>query len=353
MIKLLPYLRLAVDQKASDLYFTADAPAMLRVEGVMRAVGREPMSAETVRNLVMSILTPEQQESFDKNHDLDLATAAGGLGRFRVNVYQQRGVVAMVMRYIPNEVPKLESLHLPETLAELALLKRGLVLLVGPTGSGKSTTMAAMINHRNEKASGHILSIEDPIEYVHANHRAIISQREVGLDTESYERALVSAMREAPDVIYIGEIRRQATMDACLQLANTGHLVLSTLHSNNSTQAVQRIVNFYPQDHRDQLYVDLSMTLRAIVSQRLVPGVEGGRVPAVEVLINSPYVSELIRSSRIDEIPETLAKGEGRGMQAFDEAIYRLYKDGVISRQEALANADSRTSLDARINFGG
>jgi len=353
MLKILPYLKLAVERNASDIFFTPSAPAMLKINGEMIAVGRSLMTADLVEELAFSILTPEQQEYLKKNLELDMATQAGGLGRFRVNLFHQRGQIAMVLRHVKAEIPRVEELGLPEVLNELVMLKRGLVLMVGATGSGKTTSLSAMLQHRNESMSGHILTIEDPIEYVHVNKRSIVNQREVGSDTVSYERALISAMREAPDVILVGEIRTRETMDAAFQLANTGHLALSTLHANNAYQALLRIVNLYPQELRDQLYMDLSQTMRGIVSQRLVRAKAGGRVPAVEVLINTPYVSELILSRRIDEIRENLQQSKERGMQSFDASLYELYQAGKIDLETALGNADSRANLEARINFGG
>lgn len=352
MLKILPYLKLAVEKNASDLYLTPDAPAMLRIEGEMAAVGKSALTAEFVKELVHSILTPEQQIHLDRHWEIDLATEAGGLGRFRVNAYHQRGNVSMVMRYIKAEVPKLDELGVPEVLKSLAMLKRGLILMVGPTGCGKSTTLAAMIRHRNETASGHILSIEDPIEYMHRNRRSIVSQREVGLDTISYERALISAVRAAPDVVFIGEVRQRNTMEACIQIANTGHLLMSTLHANNAAQALQRIVNLYPVEMRDQLYLDLSLSLRAIVSQRLALGRDGKRRAALEVMINTPYIADLILSRRISEIGEAMEQSSDRGMQTFDQALYALYEKGEIDMETALSQADSRANLEARINFG-
>jgi len=253
---------------------------------------------------------------------------------------------------IPEELKTLEELSLPVSLAELAMQPRGLVLVTGPTGSGKSTTLAAMINHRNETQTGHILTIEDPIEFIHPNRRSIINQREVGQDTMSYERALKSALREAPDVILVGEVRTRETMDACIQLANTGHLAISTLHANNAYQALQRIVNLYPEALRDQLYMDLSLTLRAIISQRLVRRKDGKRCAAMEVLLNTPYVQELILNKRIDEIKEAMNQSSDKGMLTFDHSLFGLYKSGAITLDEALSNADSRTNLEAKINFG-
>ncbi|MCK9386608.1 MAG: PilT/PilU family type 4a pilus ATPase [Nevskia sp.] len=352
MLKILPYLKLAIEKSASDIYFTTGAPAMLRIEGDMHPVGKTLLTAEFIRELALSILTPEQQEYLQKHLEIDFATEAGGLGRFRVNVFNQRNSLAMVLRYVRSEIPRLADLAMPEGMRDLAMLKRGMILMVGATGSGKSTTLAAMLNHRNENSAGHILTIEDPIEFVHPNRRSIVNQREVGEDTISYERALQSSLREAPDVIFIGEVRKRETMDACIQLANTGHLAISTLHANNAYQALQRIVNLYPDDMRSQLYLDLGLTLRAIISQRLVRRRDGRRIAAVEVMVNTPYIQDLIIRQRIDEIPEAMNQSSDRNMLTFDQSLYRIYKSGEIELEEALANADSRTNLEAKINFG-
>ena len=352
MLKILPYLKLAVEKNASDIYFTSNSPAMLRIEGEMIAVGKNVLTSEFIRELAYSILTPEQQEHFTKRLEIDLATQAGGLGRFRVNIFHQRNTVAMVLRLVRSDIPTIESLGMPATLKDLAMLKRGMILMVGATGSGKTTTLAAMIGHRNETAAGHILTIEDPIEFIHPNRRSIINQREVGIDTETYDRALVSSLREAPDVIQVGEVRKRETMDAVIQLANTGHLAISTLHANNAYQALQRIVNLYPDELRDQLFMDLSLTMRAIVSQRLVRRKDGKRCAAIEIMINTPYISELILKKRIDEVKEAMSQSSDKGMLTFDTSLYKLYKDGVIELEEALNNADSRTNLEAKINFG-
>ncbi|MGQ0701291.1 MAG: PilT/PilU family type 4a pilus ATPase [Panacagrimonas sp.] len=352
MQKILPYLKLCVDKQASDLYFSANAPAMLRIEGEMMPIGKTLMTPDMIRELVNSVLSPDQQDVLLSRHEIDLATEAAGVGRFRVNVFTQRGSIAMVMRNVRSDIPQLDALGLPEVLKNLVMQRRGLVLLVGGTGCGKTTTLAAMINHRNESASGHILAIEDPIEFVHPNRRSIVNQREVGTDTESYERALISALRESPDVILIGEIRRRETMESCIQLANTGHLALSTLHANNAVQALQRIVNLYPQDARDPLYMDLSMTLRAIVSQRLVRGKDGKRHAAVEVMLNTPYIRDLILSKRIDEIRDAMEQSSDKGVQTFDQSLRTLYECGAIDLEEALTNADSRANLEAKISFG-
>lgn len=353
MLKILPYLKLAVEKSASDIFFTANAPAMLKIEGEMLAVGKTLLTSDFIRELAYSILVPEQQRYLEEHLEIDLATQAGGLGRFRVNIFNQRGSLGMVLRYVKSQVPTLAELNVPPVLQDLIMLKRGMILMVGATGSGKSTTLAAMLNHRNENSSGHILTIEDPIEFVHPNKRSIFNQREVGTDTVSYERALKSSLREAPDVILIGEIRVRETMDACTQLANTGHLAISTLHANNAYQALQRIVNLYPDNMRGQLYMDLGMTLRAIISQRLVRRRDGRRVAAFEVMVNTPYVQELILNKRIDEIKEAMNQSSDKGMQTFDQSLYGLYKAGTIELDEALENADSRTNLEAKINFGG
>ena len=353
MLKILPYLKLAVEKNASDIYFTTNAPAMLKVEGQMLAVGKNKLTGEFIRELATSILTPEQQEFLQSNREIDLATEAGGLGRFRVNIFHQRDSLGMVLRYVKSDVPRVDDLGVPEVLKDLIMHKRGMLLMVGATGSGKSTTLAAMINHRNENAAGHILTIEDPMEFVHPNKRSIVNQREVGTDTLSYENAIHSSLREAPDVILIGEIRARETMDACLQLANTGHLSISTLHANNAYQALQRIINLYPEELRDQLYMDLSLTLRAIISQRLVRTKDGKRCAAVEVMINTPFISELILNRRVDEIKDAMAQSSDKGMLTFDNSLFTLYKEGRIDLDEALNNADSRTNLEAKINFGG
>ena len=352
MLRILPYLKLAVEKNASDLFFTSNAPAMLKIEGEMLAVGKTQMTNSLIRELVESILTPEQTQYLEQHQEIDMATDAGGLGRFRVNVFTQRNSTAMVLRYVKAEIPTIEKLGVPEVLKDLALMKRGMILMVGATGSGKSTTLAAMVNHRNDHAAGHILTIEDPIEYVHPNKRSIINQREVGTDTESYARALKSALREAPDAILIGEVRVRETMDAVIQLANTGHLAISTLHANNAYQALQRIVNLYPDELRGQLYMDLSMTLRAIVSQRLVRRKDGRRCAAMEVMICTPYIADLILNHKIEEVKEAMVNSSDRGMLTFDTSLYKLYTDGLIDLEEALSNADSRANLEAKINFG-
>ncbi|MES0872581.1 PilT/PilU family type 4a pilus ATPase [Sinimarinibacterium thermocellulolyticum] len=354
MLKILPYLKLCVEKNGSDLFFTANAPAQIKIEGELMPIGKNVLTREFIKELALSILSDEQQKHLQEHLEIDLATEAGGLGRFRVNIFHQRGSIGMVLRYVRAQVPRLDDLGgMPPVLKDLILHKRGLILMVGATGAGKTTTLAAMINHRNETQTGHILTIEDPIEFIHPNKRSIVNQREVGQDTVSYERALKSALREAPDVILVGEVRTRETMDACIQLANTGHLAISTLHANNAYQAMQRIVNLYPEAMREQLYMDLSLTLRAIISQRLVRRKDGKRCAAMEVMINTPYVQELILSRRIDELREAMNQSSDKGMLTFDSSLYGLYRSGMITLEEALSNADSRTNLEAKINFGG
>ena len=347
-----PYLKLMVEKKASDLYFTTNAPVKIKIEGKQVPVGKTLLTPEMVREAAYGIMSEKQRKSYEVKHECDFAIAEEGVGRFRVNVFVQRGNVAMVLRYIPSEVPKFENLNLPPVLKELILHKRGLLLMVGSTGSGKSTTLSAMINHRNENQAGHILTIEDPIEFSHPNIQSIVNQREVGQDTLSYANALKSSLREAPDVILIGEIRDRETMEAAIELAGTGHLAISTLHANNAHQTMDRIINMFPQELHKQLFMDLSLNLRSIISQRLVLGKDGKRVAAVEVMLNTPHIADLILKGQVDEIREAMEESPEGGMQSFDQALYNLYKEGRIELEEALKNADSRANLEAKINFG-
>ena len=351
-MNLKPLLKLMVEKKASDLFLTSNAPVKIKIEGRILPVNKQELKPEAIRQAALSIMTAEQMDQFTKELELDFAVSEPKLGRFRVNAFHQRGEVAMTLRYITSEIPRLEELGLPNVLKELALRKRGLLLMVGATGSGKSTSLAAMLDHRNEHTSDHILTIEDPIEYVHTNKNAIVNQREVGGDTHSYGRALRSAMREAPDVIQIGEIRDRETMEAMLALAGTGHLAISTLHANNAAETLDRIVNMFPALQHPQVLLDLSQYLLAIISQRLIKSRSGRRLAAVEVLINTPHVSELISKGDVAGVKEALAESREPGMQSFDGALYEIYRQGKIDQQEALANAESRTNLEARINFG-
>jgi twitching motility protein PilU len=347
-----PYLKLMVEKNASDLYLTVNAPVKIKIEGKQVPVGKTLLTPELVRDAAYGIMSEKQRKSYEVKHECDFAIAEEGVGRFRVNVFVQRGNVAMVLRYIPSAVPQFDNLKLPPILKELILHKRGLLLMVGSTGSGKSTTLASMINHRNENQSGHILSIEDPIEFSHPNIQSIINQREVGQDTLSYANALKSSLREAPDVILIGEIRDRETMEAAIELAGTGHLAISTLHANNAHQTMDRIINMFPQELHKQLFMDLSLNLRSIISQRLVIGKDGKRVAAVEVMLNTPHIADLILKGQVDEIRQAMEESPEGGMQSFDQALFNLYKEGRIELEEALKNADSRANLEAKINFG-
>jgi twitching motility protein PilU len=347
-----PLFKLMVERQASDLFFTPNAPIKIKIEGQIHAVNKQVLSPDSVRAAAFSLMTPEQIEYFQRELEIDFAISEKGLGRFRVAIFYQRGYPAMVMRYITAEMPRIDGLGLPEILTDLTKLKRGLILMVGATGSGKSTTLAAMINYRNENFSDHIVTIEDPIEFLHSNKRSIVNQREVGLDTKSYARALKGAMRAAPDVILIGEIRDQESMEAAISLAGTGHLVLATLHANNCAETLDRIINMFPHQQHAQILLDLSQYLRAILAQRLVPGTDGRRAPAVEVMLNTPHISELIRRGDVSSIKEAIVNSAEKGILSFDNSLVALFKAGRISMDEALANADSRTNLEARINFG-
>jgi twitching motility protein PilU len=348
-----PYLKLMVEKDASDIFFSVASPIRIKAGGKIMIVGKNVLTEEVMQTITQKIMTAEQWAFFEKELEIDFAiTLAEANARFRVNAFKQQGVISIVMRYIKSQVPSLDELNLPPILKEVIMRRRGLLLMVGATGSGKSTTLAAMINHRNERQAGHILTIEDPIEFIHPHKKSVVNQRELGIDTRSYLRALRSAMREAPDVILIGEIRDQETMASSLELSNTGHLAISTLHANNAYQAMQRVINIFPQEQHKQLFMDLSLNLVSVISQRLVIGVNGKRAAAVEVMINTPHIADLILKGKIDEIKEAMSGSGAEGMQTFDMALFNLYKAGAVTLEEALANADSRTNLEARITFG-
>lgn len=348
-----PYLKLMADRHASDLYFTTGAPVSVKIEGETKPVSRVALAPGQTKQIAYSIMDAKQVEEFEASKEMNLGLSVAGVGRFRVNVYMQRGEVSMVIRFIKGEIPSLNNLNLPPVLKDVVMHNHGLVLVVGSTGSGKSTTMASMIDFRNAQRSGHILTIEDPIEYTFSHRKSIIGQREVGLDTLSYDNALREAMREAPDMIMIGEVRDRETMEAAINYADTGHLCLTTLHAVNANQALDRVINLFPAEAKHQILMDLSLNLRAIISQRLVVGSDRMRVPAVEVLVNTSYISELMREGKLGEVKEAMEKGGASGMQTFDQSLYHLYKQGKISLEEALSNADSRGNLEWRINFGG
>ncbi|MGH8148623.1 MAG: PilT/PilU family type 4a pilus ATPase [Steroidobacteraceae bacterium] len=347
-----PLFKLMVERKASDLFFTSNAPIKIKIEGQIFPINKHVLSPEVVRQTAAALMSAEQREQFRTDLEVDFAISEPGLGRFRVNVFMQRGHPAIVLRYITADMPRLESLGLPDIVRDLIMLRRGLILVVGATGAGKSTTLAAMINHRNETSSDHIVTIEDPIEFLHANKRSMVNQREVGLDTKSFARALRGVMRAAPDVILIGEVRDRESMEAAISLAGTGHLVLATLHANNCAETLDRVINLFPRDQHNQIYLDLSQYLRAILAQRLVMGKESRRCAAIEVMLNTPHISELIKKGDVVSIKEAIVASRERGVQSFDMALHNLYKEQRIELEEALVNADSRANLDAKINFG-
>ena len=347
-----PLFKLMVEKKASDLFFTSNAPIKIKIEGQILSVNKQVLTPETVRQTAYALMTPEQREYFIREYELDFAISEPGLGRFRVNVFLQRGYPAMVLRYITADMPRMDNLGVPDVLTDLIMLKRGMVLMVGATGSGKSTTLAAMINYRNENTSDHIVTIEDPIEFLHTNKRSIVNQREVGLDTKSYARALRGVVRAAPDVILIGEIRDRESMEAAIHLAGTGHLVLATMHANNSAESLDRIINMFPREQHTQIFLDLSQYLRAILAQRLVMGKDNRRCAAVEVMLNTPHIQDLVKKGDVVGIKEAIALSGERGIQSFDSALRQLFKDNRIALEEALVNADSRANLEAKINFG-
>ncbi len=348
-----PLFKLMVEKKASDLFFAPFAPAKIKIDGKIMPVNKLEMTPKMVKQAAFELMNDDQLDTFTRELEIDFAISESGLGRFRVNVFHQRGNVSMVLRYITAELPTLAELGMPVQMEELVMLRRGLVLMVGATGSGKSTTLAAMLNHRNEKTSSHIITIEDPIEFLHPNKKSIVNQREIGLDTKSYARALKSAMRAAPDVLQIGEIRDRESMQSAIDMAGTGHLVLATLHSNNAPETLDRIINMFPQEQHAQVFMDLAHYLRAILSQRLVRARTGKRVAAVELMINTPHIKDLILKGDITELKEALRDSAEKGMQNFDEALLGLYKAGTITLEEAMTNADSRANLEAKVNFGG
>ena len=345
-------LKLMADKKASDLFMTPNAPVKIKIEGRLVPVNKTLMDADVIKRTVLGLMTEEQAKTFREELEVDFAIAEDGIGRFRVNAFHQRGTVAMVMRFITSNVPKLTDLGMPDIMRTLVMHNRGLVLMVGATGSGKSTSLAAMIDYRNENTGGHILTIEDPIEFLHSNKNCIVNQREIGVDTKGYHAALRSAVREAPNVILIGEIRDRITMEAAITLAGTGHLAISTLHANNAAETLDRIINMFPQDAHGHILMDLSQYLRGIISQRLVQGKGGKRVAAVEVMINAPHISELIRKGDVAGVKEAVEDANEEGMQDFDTALFNLYRQGRIELEEALRAADSRANLETKINFG-
>ncbi len=345
------YLKMLVQNDGSDLYLTVDAPPAAKFQGTLRPLENIKLTRERLKEIAYGLMDFEQQKAFEHLPELNLAISEPGIGRFRVNIFKQRNCFALVIRNIKVEIPNADKLGLPEILKRTIMEKRGLILFVGGTGSGKSTSLAALIDHRNSNSSGHIITIEDPIEYIHPHKKSLVNQREVGVDTMSYEDALKNTLRQAPDVILIGEIRSQETMEHALAFAETGHLCLSTLHANNSNQALDRIINFFPEERRNQLLLDLSLNLKAFVSQRLVPTVEGKRTAAIEILLGTQLVKDLIHKGDVHAIKEAMEKSENVGMQTFDSHLLRLFKEGVISLEEALANSDSPNNLKLKISL--
>jgi len=347
-------LRMLVQKGGSDLFVTVGASPSMKIDGKMSPMSNQPLSPQHTQTLVRSIMNDKQLGEFEAKQEVNFAISLPGVSRFRVNAFTQRGSMGMVLRVIRSEIPNFSELTLPEVLQDIAMTKRGLVIFVGATGSGKSTSLAAMLGYRNENSYGHIITIEDPIEFVHQHKNCIVTQREVGVDTESYDIALKNTLRQAPDVILIGEIRDRETMDYAIAFAETGHLCLTTLHANSTNQALDRIINFFPEERRPQLLMDLSLNLKSVVSQRLVPLKGGeGRVPAVEVMLNTPLMADLIFKGNVHEMKELMAKSNEYGMQTFDQALFYLYEDGMITYEDALRNADSINDLRLRIKLQG
>jgi twitching motility protein PilU len=345
------YLKVLAFKDGSDLYLSTGAPPCAKFQGALKPLSKEKMKPGEIAEIAAQVMDAEQRNEFEHELEMNLAISLAGIGRFRINFFKQRNEVSIVARNIKAEIPKFDDLGLPEILKEVIMTKRGLVLFVGGTGSGKSTSLAALIDHRNTNSGGHIITIEDPVEYVHKHKKSIINQREVGVDTRSFQAALKNTLRQAPDVILIGEIRDRETMEHALAFAETGHLAISTLHANNANQALDRIINFFPEERRPQLLMDLGLNLRAFVSQRLIPTLDGKRVAAIEVLLGSPSIQELIFRGEMESIKEIMEKSINMGMQTFDYALFKLYQEKKISLEEALKNADSENNLRVKVKL--
>lgn len=350
-IDISPVLKFMLDKGGSDLFFSTGASIHIEIEGDTIPINNQIMVPGMIKEIAYSLMSPDQIREFESTLECNFAISKKDVGRFRVNVFKQRGEVGMVVRHIKTIIPSIESLGLPAVLKELILRKRGLLLVVGATGSGKSTTLASMIDYRNETTNGHILTLEDPIEFVHPHKKSVVDQREVGIDTLSFENGLKNAMRQAPDVILIGEVRDMDGMKNALAYAETGHLCLATLHANNANQALERVISFFPEDGRAGLLLALSMNMVGIISQRLIPGKQSKRVAASEVMINTPYVAELVQKQKMSEIKDIMSENNDIGMQTFDQSLFKLYADGKIDEDNALANADSRNDLSLKIRF--
>lgn len=346
-------LRLMVEKTASDLFITAGMPPSIKVHGKILPVTKEALTPEQAREVVLGVMNEEQRKEFIATKELNFAISARGVGRFRASAFYQRNLAGMVLRRIETRIPKPEDLLLPEIIKKLAMTKRGLVIFVGATGTGKSTSLASMIGYRNRNSTGHIITIEDPIEFIHQHDRCIISQREVGIDTASFGAALQNTLRQAPDVILIGEVRARETMEHAIAFAETGHLVLCTLHANNANQAIDRIIHFFPEDRHPQLFMDLSLNLKGIVAQQLIPMPDGkGRRACIEVMLNTPLAADLIRKGEVHKLKELMKRSREQGMQTFDQALYDLYAEGSVTYEDALAHADSSNDLRLMIKLG-
>jgi len=348
-----PMLKRLADEEGSDLYLSAGAPPSAKFSGTLIPMAENTLSSEDIIAVANTVMDEDQQKEFEQKLEMNLAISPEGIGRFRINIFKQRNSVSLVARNIQTEIPRFDDLGLPDILKEVVEAKNGLVLFVGGTGSGKSTSLAALIDHRNEFKGGHIITIEDPVEYVHKHKKCIINQREVGVDTLSFHDALKNTLRQAPDVILIGEIRDRETMEHCLAFAETGHLAISTLHANNANQALDRIINFFPEERRAQLLADIGNNIRAIVSQRLVPTVDGKRCAAIEILLGSHTIKQMIQKGQLADIKETMQKSENIGMKTFDSALFDLVMEGRISQEEAIRNADSANNLRLRLKLSG
>lgn len=344
-------LKMMIEKEGSDLFLTTGASPSIKAFGKLIPLVDKKLPKGLVKQIAYSIMSEDQIKEFEVSPEMNLAIDNPEIGRFRVNIFKQRGEVGIVARNIKTEIPSAESLGLPPILSDLIMQKRGIILFVGGTGSGKSTSLAALIDHRNKNSDGHIITVEDPVEFIHPHQKSIVNQREVGIDTNSYEEALQNTLRQAPDVILIGEIRSRETMEHALAFAETGHLCLSTLHANNANQALDRIINFFPDERHKQLFLDLSLNLQGFISQRLIPTKDGKRVAAFEILLGTPRVCDLIKQGKVLEIKEVMEKGEEQGMKTFDSALFDLYKSGKISHEEALKNADSKNNLRLRIQL--
>ncbi len=345
------YLKILAAKDGSDLYLSTGAPPCAKFHGTLKPLEKEAMPAGKIKDIAWSIMDEEQQQQFEHDLEMNLAISIPQVGRFRVNIFRQRNEISIVARNIKMDIPLFDDLQLPPVLKDVINTKRGLVLFVGATGSGKSTSLAALIDHRNSTSGGHIITIEDPIEYVHRHKKCVVNQREVGVDTRSYQAALKNTLRQAPDVILIGEIRDRETMEHALAFAETGHLAISTLHANNANQALDRIINFFPEERRNQLLMDLAMNLRAFVSQRLIPTVDGKRCAAVEILLGTPMIQDLVLKGEFESIKEIMEKSQNIGMQTFDNALINLYRQGRISLDEAIKNADSANNVRLKIKL--